>query len=137
MRRLCLAVATVLIVSLPAWGRQPDATGLWVANFMGNLVECHLEQRGIYLYGLAFVTTASGERNTYHVAGTLQGKVFYAWHGGGSNFQGTLESDDKVEGLMNFANGAKVAMQARRERCGKTLPGGLDWPPNYPPPQQQ
>ena len=136
MRSVCMAVLTVLVLALPALGRQPDATGLWVANFMGNQVECHMEQRGIFLYGLAFVTTPSGERNAYHVAGTLQGKSFYAWHGGGSSFQGTLEGDDRVEGLMSFSNGARVAMQARRERCGKTLPGGLEWPPNYPPAQQ-
>ena len=38
MRSVCMAVLTVLVLALPALGRQPDATGLWVANFMGNHV---------------------------------------------------------------------------------------------------
>lgn len=134
MIRLFLPLFALLVLSLPARA-QADVTGLWVTSFMGSQVECHLEQRDTFLWGVAFVTTPSGERNTYHLAGRVVGIEVTAMHGGGSSFVGALTEENKVEGLMSFANGAKLTMQARREKHGPTFPGGLVWPEGFPPAQ--
>jgi hypothetical protein len=134
MKSVLLAFSLLLVALSPALA-QADVSGLWVADFYGNRVECHIEQRGQYLYGVVYVTTRSGERNTYHVAGLVQGNHLRAQHGGGNYFEGDLENENKASGTFYVKDGPSVAMQAERIKKGRTAPGGLEWPPGYPPAQ--
>lgn len=114
---------------------QADVSGLWVADFMGNAVECHMEQRGQYLFGKAVVNTVSGERNTYTLAGVvLEGGRIRAVHGSSGNyFEGTVNGPDKASGTFYMVkSGQTLAMQAKRVRHGVTYPGGLEWPQGFP-----
>jgi hypothetical protein len=130
-----LLVFILLLVTLSPALAQADVSGLWVSDFYGNRVECHIEQRGQFLYGVAYVTTRTGERNTYHVAGLVQGRHIRAQHGGGNYFEGDVEGADQVSGTFYMKNGPSIAMQAERIKRGQTVPGGLEWPPGYPPAQ--
>uniref|UniRef100_A0A7C4AIC7 DUF2147 domain-containing protein n=1 Tax=Fundidesulfovibrio putealis TaxID=270496 RepID=A0A7C4AIC7_9BACT len=122
-------------------GAKPDApkldlTGLWKADFMGNRIECHLEQRGDFLYGLAYVYNRSGERITYHLAGVVSGDRVRAMHGSGHVFDGTLQGPDAASGTFTFKDGPSFSMQAQRTAHGKTAPGGgLNWPAGFGPAQ--
>ena len=117
---------------------EADVSGLWVTDFMGNAVECHLEQRGQYLFGRAVVSTMSGERNTYTLAGVvLESGRIRAVHGSSGNyFEGSVTGQDKASGTFYMVkSGQTLAMQAKRVRSGVTYPGGLPWPPGFPPAQ--
>lgn len=133
MRAFLLAIAMLLVALTPALA-QADVTGLWVAEFFGNKVECNLEQRGQFLYGVATVTTRAGESNTYHLAGLVDGKHIRALHGSGNYFEGEIQGEDKASGtFFLIKSGQSIAMQAERTKRGQTVPGGLQWPPGYPP----
>jgi hypothetical protein len=132
MRPFLLAIALFFVALSPALA-QADITGLWVADFYGNKVECHMEQRGQFLYGVAYVTTKAGERNTYHLAGLIDGNNIRAMHGSGNFFVGSLQNGDKAAGTFFFKDGPSFSIQADRTKQGKTSPGGLEWPPGYPP----
>ena len=132
MKPYFIALA-LLVLPLQAAAAQPDITGLWVGDFFGNKVECHMEQRGQFLYGVAYVTARNGEKNTYHLVGVIQGAEVRAMHGSGNFFVGTVEEDDKASGTFHFKNGHSFAMRADRAQRGKTIPGGLSWPDGYPP----
>ena len=112
-----------------------DITGLWVASLYGNSVECHLEQRGEFLYGRVQVTTRTGERNTYHVAGVVMNGEVRAMHGSGHGFVGRLEGANRVSGQFTFKDGPTIGLQAERTACGLTVPGGLQWPAGLGPNQ--
>jgi len=124
----CLAL---VLAAVPAWG-ETDVTGLWVSDFYGNKVECHLEQRGRVLYGVVYVNTSAGERNTYHVAGVVTGDHVRAQHGGGNYFDGEVSGDTASGTLYMKKSGISLAMQAKRIKHGKTVPGGLEWPAGLP-----
>lgn len=132
MKAIVLALALLLSAMSPALA-QADVTGLWEAEFYGNKVECHLEQRGQFLYGVATVTTRTGERNTYHLGGLIQGNDIRAMHGSGNYFVGSVKDNDKAVGTFYFKDGPSFAMQADRTKRGQTTPGGLEWPKGYPP----
>lgn len=132
MKSIALFVFMLLAALSPA-NAQADMTGMWVSDFYGNRVECHLEQRGEFLYGVAYVFTRAGERNTYHLAGLYLDNTIRALHGSGNSFIGALQGDDKAAGTFFFKDGPSFAMQAERVKRGKTFPGGLEWPPGYPP----
>jgi len=134
MKALCIALFVAL--AAPVWGSAPtsDVEGLWTADFFGNTVECHLEQKGEYLWGVAYVTTRAGERNTYHLVGVVSGDQVVAMHGSsGNRFSGQFTADGKATGTFFMKDGPSMAMEARRVKGGHTHPGGLQWPPNYPP----
>lgn len=133
---LALLLALTALAPSPALANS-DMTGAWRADFFGNKVECHLEQRGTYLYGVAYVTTTSGERNTYHLIGVvLEDGRIRAAHGSGNYFDGTLTGENSVSGTFYFVNkGHSFSMQAERVAQGKTAPGGLKWPDGFPPSQ--
>ncbi|WP_243311805.1 hypothetical protein [Fundidesulfovibrio agrisoli] len=126
------AVLLALALALPA-AASADMTGLWEADFMGNRVECHLEQRGNFLYGVAYVFTRSGDRNTYHLAGMVDHGRIRAQHGSGNYFEGALQNADTAAGTFYFKDGPSVPMQAKRTAKGRTAPGGLEWPAGFPP----
>ncbi|KAF0234993.1 MAG: hypothetical protein FD177_152 [Desulfovibrionaceae bacterium] len=135
-----LFLAAVVPAGVPAGAQASpkttapaDVTGLWVADFFGNRVECHLEQRGQFLYGVAYVLTRTGERNTYHIAGLVLDNTIRAMHGGGNTFVGAVQDENVVAGTFAFKDGPSFAMQAERTMRGKTAPGGLEWPAGYPP----
>ena len=134
MKTISLALSLLLATLSPALA-QADVAGMWQTEFFGNKVECHLEQRGQFLYGVATVTTTSGERNTYHLAGlALPDGQIRAQHGSGNYFAGRLTGEDSVAGTFFFVkNGHSLAMQAERVKRGRTVPGGLKWPEGYPP----
>ncbi len=138
MKVLALVIALALAaLAIPPANAQADMTGSWRADFFGNKVECHLEQRGQYLYGVAYVTATNGERNTYHMAGVVldDGRIRAA-HGSGNYFDGKLTGADSVSGTFYFVNkGHSFSMQAERVAHGKTAPGGLKWPDGFPPSQ--
>lgn len=143
MKPLVLAILVFLAAILPAGvpaGAQAsasaDVTGLWVADFFGNRVECHLEQRGQFLYGVAYVHTRTGEKNTYHIAGLVLDNAIRAMHGSGNTFVGAVQGENTVAGTFAFKDGPSFAMQAERTMRGKTAPGGLEWPAGYPPTQK-
>jgi hypothetical protein len=119
----------------PAFARtDADVAGLWVAEFFGNKVECHLEQRGQFLFGVATVFTRAGEKNTYHLAGIVDGMHIRALHGSGNYFDGSMQGDDAASGTFFLVkSGQSFSMQAERTKRGQTVPGGLEWPPGYPP----
>lgn len=129
-KRLLAAACIALFLNLPARACE-DLTGLWVSSFMGNSVECHLEQRGDCLYGAAFVTTRSGERNTYHMAGLMVNGKIVAMHGSGHLFQGQCRDADTITGEFTFKGGPTVSLQAKRTQRGKTHPTGLKWPEGF------
>jgi len=134
-----LFLAAVVPAGVPAGAQaspQPDVTGLWVADFFGNRVECHLEQRGQFLYGVAYVHTRTGEKNTYHIAGLVLDNTIRAMHGSGNTFVGAVQGENTVAGTFAFKDGPSFAMQAERTKRGKTAPGGLEWPAGYPPTQK-
>jgi hypothetical protein len=133
-RRIVFALALLAAMAGPARADQ-DMTGLWVASFMGNTVECHLEQRGQSLYGAAFVTGRTGAVNTYHVAGVIMDGHITAVHGSGHIFQGVLQGEDKLSGELTFKDGPTVSLQASRTKRGKTHPHGLAWPKGFGPAQ--
>lgn len=112
---------------------EKDITGLWVTSMYGNAVECHLEQRGQFLYGVAQVTTRSGERNTYHLGGLIANGEVRASHGSGHGFVGKLEGENRIAGQFTFKDGPTIGMQAERTVCGLTVPGGLQWPDGFGP----
>jgi len=126
----CLGV--LLLAAVPAWA-ETDITGLWRSEFYGNKVECHIEQRGQFIYGVVYVNTQSGERNTYHVAGVVIGNHVRAQHGGGNYFDGDVQGDTASGTFHIKKNGLSVAMRAERVKRGKTVPGGLEWPAGFPP----
>ena len=132
MRPFLLSIALFFVALSPALA-QADITGLWVADFYGNKVECHMEQRGQFLYGVAYVTTKAGERNTYHLAGLILGESVRATHGSGNYFVGSIQNEDKTSGTFFFKDGPSFSIQADRTKRGKTTPGGLEWPAGYPP----
>ena len=138
-RAFITACALTLILSVCAVGSAKpadapqDMTGLWEAEFFGNRVECHLEQRGQFLYGVAYVHTRAGERNAYHLGGIVDNGRIRAQHGSGNYFEGSLQSEGTVAGTFFFKDGPSVPMQAQRTAKGKTLPGGLQWPPGFGP----
>lgn len=130
----------VFLVLLWAMGSQAvqagnNASGLWVTSMFGNAVECHLEQRGEYVYGVAQVTTRAGDRNTYHLAGVIVNGEVQAMHGSGHRFVGRLEGENRVSGQFVFKDGPTIALQAERIKCGQTFPGGLQWPAGLGPNQ--
>ena len=136
MKSFLLAFSLLFVALSPALA-QADASGLWVAEFFGNKIECHLEQRGQFLYGIAYVTTRSGERNEYHLAGIIQGDHVHALHGSGNYFDGDIQGEDKASGTFFLVkSGQSIAMQAERTKRGQTVPGGLKWPEGYPPANQ-
>lgn len=132
--RLFAAACLLLALTLPARAGG-DLTGLWETSFLGNSVVCHLEQRGEYLYGAAFVTTRSGERNAYHLAGLIVNGKIVAMHGSGHVFKGECQGADTVAGEFTFKDGPTVNMQAKRIQRGKTHPEGLKWPEGFGPGQ--
>lgn len=131
-----LIVSLFIVAALASAARAAeDATGLWVATMYGNAVECHLEQRGSHIFGVAYVTTRSGERNTYHLAGVILNGQVTAMHGAGHVFVGRLEGENHVSGQFTFKDGPSITMQAERVKCGITTPGGLQWPAGLGPAQ--
>lgn len=133
MKPFLIACALILAALGPA-NAQADVSGLWVADFFGNKVECNLEQRGQFLYGVATVITRTGERNEYHLAGLIEGGHIRALHGSGNYFDGALQGEDKASGTFFLVkSGQSFAMQAERTKRGQTVPGGLKWPAGYPP----
>jgi len=134
MKHVALACFFALfLAALPAGAEQSDVTGLWLTSFYGNQVECHLEQRGKFLYGVVYVLTKAGERNTYHVAGMVNGNHVRAQHGGGNYFEGDVSGDTASGTFHLVKKGVSLAMQAKRVQRGKTAPGGLEWPEGFPP----
>lgn len=133
-----LSIALLLALAVPALATAParNVEGLWTADFFGNAVECHLEQKGQYLWGVAYVTTRAGERNTYHLVGVVSGDHVEAMHGSsGNRFSGQISAEGRASGTFIMRDGPSFAMEARRVKEGHTHPGGLQWPPNYPPAQ--
>ncbi|GFK95747.1 hypothetical protein NNJEOMEG_03615 [Fundidesulfovibrio magnetotacticus] len=136
MKTICLAVALLLALPALAAPQPQNVEGLWTADFFGNTVECHLEQKGQFLWGVAYVTTRAGERNTYHLIGIVAGNSVEAFHGSsGNRFSGQVSPEGRVSGNFIMKDGPTIAMDARRVKPGRTHPGGLEWPPNYPPAQ--
>ena len=125
-------LATVAVTA--AAESRSDVTGLWQSEFYGNKVECHLEERGQFLYGVVYVNTRTGERNTYHVAGMINGNHVRAQHGGGNYFEGEI-AGDTASGTFHMKGCPPLAMKAERVKRGKTTPGGLEWPAGFPPAQ--
>jgi hypothetical protein len=132
MRAIILSLALVL-AAFSTSSASADLTGLWEAEFFGNRVECHLEQRGEFLYGVAYVHTRAGERNTYHIGGIVQNGRFRAVHGSGNYFEGSQQGENTAAGTFFFKDGPSFSLQAQRTAHGKTLPGGLQWPPGFGP----
>lgn len=132
MRRFVLAAALLFLMLTPALA-QADVSGLWVAELLGNKVECHLEQKGKYLWGVAYVTAPNGERNTYHLTGQATDRHFFTYHSSGHRFSGDLKGGDEVRGTLTLGNGLSFTVQAERTQHGVTVPGGLQWPEGYPP----
>jgi len=133
MKHLAWACCVALfLAAVPAWG-ETDVTGLWRSEFYGNTVECHLEQRGQALYGVVYVNTSAGERNTYHVAGVIVGSHVRAQNGSGNYFDGDVSGDTASGTLFMKKSGVSLAMKAKRIQHGKTMPGGLEWPEGFPP----
>ena len=133
------ALLLALCLALPIQAQAtPDLTGLWKAEFYGNQVECHLEQRGMFLFGKAVVHTATGEKNTYTLAGLVleDGRVRASHGSSGNYFEGAVQGADKASGTFHMVkSGHAFAMQAQRVQRGKTYPGGLEWPPGFGPAQ--
>ena len=122
MRPFLLALAFFFVALSPALA-QADITGLWVADFYGNKVECHMEQRGQFLYGVAYVTTKAGERNTYHLAGLIDGNNIRAMHGGGNYFVGSIQNGNKAAGTFFFKDGPVVLHTGRPDKTGQDRAG--------------
>jgi len=143
MKSITLSIAMLLALMTPALA-QADMSGLWRSEFFGNQVECQLEQRGQYIYGVATVTTNAGERNVYHIAGVVfpDGRVL-ANHGSGNFFEGSMTGKDTASGTFNIVKkgvpGPKPViehsfdMRAQRVTRGIASAGGLAWPENWPP----
>jgi len=134
MKPIVLAGAVMLALALGAVipaAASADMTGLWEAEFLGNRVECHLEQRGKFLYGVAYVHTRTGERNTYHLAGMVDNGRVRAQHGSGNYYEGSLRGEDTTAGTFFFKDGPSLPVQAQRTARGITLPGGLEWPAGF------
>jgi len=128
-------LAVLASASVASAARAKDATGLWVTSMYGNTVECHLEQRGNYLFGVAYVTTRTGDHNTYHLAGVVQDGQVRAMHGAGHIFVGAFDGENHVSGQFTFKDGPTIALQAERVKRGITTPGGLQWPAGLGPAQ--
>jgi hypothetical protein len=121
-----LAVVLVLAAGLPARA-EADVTGLWSASFMGNNVNCQVEQRGQFIYGVARVTTRTGEVNVYHLAGVVVNGKITAIHGSGNFFEGQVAGPDQAEGTFHFRDGMTMGLTATRTQPGLASPA-LDWP---------
>lgn len=138
MKRIVMTAALFLLTLSPALAltqaqAQQDVSGLWVGQLMGNTVKCHLEQRGKYIWGVAYVTAANGETNAYHLTGKADGHHFFVYHSSGHRFVGDIRGEDGLKGTLTLGNGLSFTVQAERTKRGVTVPGGLEWPPGYPP----
>jgi len=91
-----------------------NISGKWHASSMGAVIEATINQRGHLINGVARVRNPSGEKNTYHFTGSIDGNRVTAAHHNGHRFAGTVNSNGQLVGVLRTKRGQQVSVTASR-----------------------
>lgn len=117
MRRSLIATCVLsmlfILWSLPVFP-MIDISGNWHASGMGAAIEATINQKGPVINGVAVVHNPSGEKNTYHFTGSIDGNKVTAAHYSGHQFTGTINSNGQLVGMLRTKRGQQVPFSASR-----------------------
>jgi len=102
-----------LLWNLPVFG-VVNISGKWQASSMGAIIEATINQKGHLINGVAQVRDPSGEKNTYHFTGSIDGNRVTAAHHSGHRFAGTVNSNGQLVGVLRTKRGHQVSVTASR-----------------------
>jgi len=113
-RTLLTGIALAALLSLASVSLACDLNGTWHASGMGASIEIKAIQQGNAFSGVAYVSTGSGQRSTYHFKGTVAGSRVEGSHHEGHSFSGTLTPDCRLKGTFNTRFGHRVPVTLTR-----------------------
>lgn len=114
-----IAALLFLMVFLPASAVSAVAqgagvSGRWQGTLYGSSVVAEMEQDGQMLSGVVTVTGMGGQKDIYHVAGAVFDHKIYVLHGTGHVFEGEVENDRVISGVLTTAGGKRIVLHAER-----------------------
>lgn len=90
-------------------------SGKWHASAMGARIEATVEQHGDSVEGVAYVHSPVGrKKDTFHFKGNVSGATINAAHYRGHRFVGTLQTPNKINGVITTREGQSMPVQLTR-----------------------
>ncbi|MBM4154489.1 MAG: hypothetical protein FJ221_05610 [Lentisphaerae bacterium] len=115
--RFILAILAVglAVAAAAADAPPPQLAGTWGGRYLIARFSVDIVQQGAEVFGLARVDTPLGGRWTYHLDGRVEGDRVTGRHHSGHRFEGRLEADGRIAGVLTTRHGLTFRVSIRRK----------------------